>query len=259
MNNLILLVPPAINVVVTGLFAGMVLRQYLRRHRIYQLYWAIALIMAFVATVAYVSMLIVHPTSDAGIILFRTYYILGATLMPAWLGLGSIALIAKGTVTRICLTFLYLMSIAAIILVIIAKVDVSKLSQIAGTPGSGILQPGPWLAATITLNTLGLVAVAGVAVYSGWQQLKRRQSSTASVQTSHLLRANIFILIGTLLDGIAGSLARFLGLQNTFWLIMAVGWIVFFYGVALTSRRPSSTSTTDTQQPKQADAHAVKS
>lgn len=258
MNNLILLIPPAINVVVTGLFAGMVLRQYLRRHHIYQLYWAIALIMAFVATVAYVSMLIVHPTSDAGIILFRTYYILGGTLMPAWLGLGSIALIAKGSATRICLTFLYLMSIAAIILIIIAKIDVTKLSQVAGTPGSGILQPGPWLAATITLNTLGLVAVAGVAIYSGWQ-MKRRQSSTAGVQTSHLLRANIFILIGTLLNGIAGSLARFLGLQNTFWLIMAVGWIVFFYGVALTSRRPSSTSATDTQQPKQADAHAVKS
>ena len=33
------LISSAINVVVTGLFAAVVLRQYLRRHRSYQLYW----------------------------------------------------------------------------------------------------------------------------------------------------------------------------------------------------------------------------
>src|ERR1700730_16255031 len=127
MNNTLLLLPPAINVVVTGMFAGMILRQYLRRQRISQLYWSIALIMAFVATVAYMAMLVVHPTSFAGVILFHTYYILGATLMPAWLGLGSIALISKASVTRICLTLLYLMSIGGIVLILLAKVNMEKL------------------------------------------------------------------------------------------------------------------------------------
>ena len=52
MNNAILMLSPVVNVVVTALFAGIVLRQYLQRHRVYQLYWSIGLVMAFVATLA---------------------------------------------------------------------------------------------------------------------------------------------------------------------------------------------------------------
>jgi urea transporter len=95
---------------------------------------------------------------------------------------------------------------------------------------------------TIILNTLGVVAVGGVAIYSGWK-LVRRQSQVAGLHTANLLRANVLILAGAILNGTAGSFARFLGLQSTFWLIMAVGWIVFFIGVLLTSRRTRSKET----------------
>ena len=103
------LISSSINVVVTGLFAAVVLRQYLRRRRSYQLYWFVGLLMAVVATLAYVFMLRVQPASYNGIILFHTYYILGV-LTPAWLGLGSIALITSRRITTWCLTFLYLLS-----------------------------------------------------------------------------------------------------------------------------------------------------
>src|SRR5579883_695307 len=94
MNDPILFVPPVINVIVTGLFAGVIVRQYVTRRRIYQLYWSIALSMAFLATLAYIGMIAAQPTSGTGVLLFRLYYILGGALMPAWLGLGSIALSA---------------------------------------------------------------------------------------------------------------------------------------------------------------------
>ncbi len=110
-NNTILLFFAIINVVVTGLFAGAVLRQYTRRKRTSQLYWSIALIMAFLATLAYVLMIIVGPTSNLGVALFRVYYIFGAALVPAWLGLGSIALVASARVTRICLILLVVLSL----------------------------------------------------------------------------------------------------------------------------------------------------
>jgi len=84
MNNNILLLFPIINVIVTGLFAGVVLRQYLRRHRVYQLFWAIALFMAFFATLTYVVMILVHPASDIGVLFFRIYYILGVDFCLAW-------------------------------------------------------------------------------------------------------------------------------------------------------------------------------
>lgn len=237
MNNPLALLSPALNVLVTGLFASVVLRQYLRRHRSYQLYWFIGLLMAFIATFAYVFMLRAQPTSYDGLILFHIYYILGV-LTPAWLGLGSVALVSSPRVTSLCLTLLYLLSGLMTALVLLAKIDMQKLSQIVG-PGTGILQPGPWLVAVILANTLGVVAVVGIAAYSGWK-LYRRQSNIAGFHTSNILWANILILVGDLINAAAGTLARALGFESGFWVIMALGWIVFFVGVLLTSRRTST-------------------
>lgn len=231
------LIPPVINLVVIGLFASVVLSQYLRRHRPYQLYWSIALTMAFIATLSYLCMLFAQPTSFVGALLFRFYYILGGALMPAWLGLGSLALVAKRRATLICLTALYLMSALATVLIFFAQIDVAALAKVAGTPGTGILVPGPWLVTIIVLNSLGVVAVVGVAIYSGWKLL-RRQSQTAGFNTFNLVLANVLILVGALTDAAAGTLARFLGVEGLFWAIMAVGWIIFFVGVLYTSKRP---------------------
>ena len=230
MNINIQLLYPVINVIVTGLFAGVVLRQYLQRHRTYQLYWAIALFMAFIATLAYVTMILVQPASNPGVLFFQLYYILGAALMPAWLGLGSIALVASARMTRISLAVLSVLSALAALLIAFAGVDRHQLSQIAGTPGTGILQPGigAWLITIIILNTLGVVAVVGVAIYSAWKVRRRQGSGT-------LLRANLLILAGDLINALAGSTAR-LGVKNVFWLLMALGWTVFFIGVLLASR-----------------------
>lgn len=234
MNTVTLLLYPTANVIVTGLFAGVVLRQYLRRHRTYQLYWTIALCMAFIATLAYVAMILVQPASDLGVLCFKIYYILGAALMPAWLGLGSIALVANARMTRSCLVVLSVLSALAALLIAFAGVDREQLSQIAGTPGTGILQPsvGAWLITIIILNTLGVVAVVGVAIYSAWK-VKRRQGSGT------LLAANLLILAGDLINAFAGTTAR-LGVKNIFWLIMVVGWTVFFIGVLLASRTRNS-------------------
>jgi hypothetical protein len=123
----------------------------------------------------------------------------------------------------------------------------SKLSQIAGTPGTGILEPGAWLITIIILNTLGVLAVVGVALYSGWK-LIRRQSSVAGIQTINLLWANLLILAGDLLNAAAGSLARFFGLQSSFWIIQACGWTVFYVGVLIASRRPYTSKQTSSEK-----------
>src|ERR1017187_6026661 len=145
MNNPILLLYPSINVIVTALFAAVVLHQYLQRHRSYQLFWSIALGMAFLATLAYVLMSDAQPTSSIGIVFFRVYYIFGASLVPAWLGLGSIALVTSTRVTRICLVVLSILSVLDAVLVATATIDMHVLSQVEGTAGGGILRPGAWL------------------------------------------------------------------------------------------------------------------
>ncbi|GCE05710.1 hypothetical protein [Dictyobacter aurantiacus] len=253
MNTFLLLVPPLINVLVTGAFAFVILRQYIGRRRSYQLYWSVSLLMAFIATLAYMAMLLVGPTSVSGTYFFRVYYALGGAIMPSWLGMGSIALISKPRFSRTCVGFLLLLSLIAATFVLDATINMPMLSHIAGTPGTGTLNPGPWLVMTILLNTLGVVAVAGVALISGWKML-RRQASMGGTKTSNILWANIFIFIGAILNGAAGTLARFLGIVSIFWLIMALGWIVLFIGVLLASRRSRQATTV---MPKRTSTHVT--
>lgn len=235
-QNTFLLIFAIINVIVLGIFTGTILRQYLQRRREAQLYWSIALLMAFGATLAYIFLVSGTPTSDMGKFFFRLYYVLGAALTPAWLGLGSVALVTGKRTARTCLFILCLVSLLAVVTISEAPMDLVALAHIAGTPGTGILEPAGWLPTLIVLNTAGVVAIVGVAIYSGWKLL-RRQANVAGVQTKHLLWANVLILSGALCDAAAGTLARLFGFSSGFWLIMALGWIIFYWGVLLTNQR----------------------
>src|SRR5207245_1007635 len=141
-NSAIFILFAIINVVVTGLFAGVALRQYVQRHRVYQLYWSIALTMAFLATLSFVFVVVVGPTTTAGELLFRSYYIFGAALTSAWLGLGSIALVASSRVTRISLLVLGILSVLAIVLISTAGIDIVKLGQVVENAGANFLPSG---------------------------------------------------------------------------------------------------------------------
>lgn len=235
-QNTILFIFALINVIVVGVFAGTILRQYVRRRREAQLYWTIALLMAFGATLAYICMVVSTPASQAGIFFFRLYYVLGAALTPAWLGLGSLALVLGKRLVRTCGFLLIGASLVAIVTISEARIDMTALSKVAGTPGTGVLEPGPWLVTLIILNTLGVVALVGVAGYSGWQLLCH-QASAAGWQPGRLLWANVLILVGALCNGAAGTLARVFGLASSFWLVMALGWIIFYLGVLLIGKR----------------------
>ncbi len=235
-QNAVLFVFALVNVLVVAVFAGTILGQYVRHRREAQLYWTLALLMAFIATLAYILMVASTPTSQMGIFYFRLYYTLGAALTPAWLGLGSLALVLGKRVVRTCCFLLCGASLLAVVTVSEAHINPAALSKIAGTPGTGVLKPGPWLVALIILNTLGVILLIGVAIYSGWKLL-RRQTSVAGFTPGNLLWANVLILVGALFNAAAGTLARAFGLNSSFWLIMALGWIIFYLGVLLTGKR----------------------
>lgn len=235
-QNAFVLTFAIVNVIVVGIFAMTILGQYIRKRREAQLYWTIALGMAFLATLAYMLMVLFTPTSQAGVFWFRLYYTLGAALTPAWLGLGSLALV---TGTRVARTFCFLLggaSLLAVVTVSGATINMHALSEIAGTPGTGILQPGAWLPTLIVLNTLGVVALVAVALISGWR-LWRRRSGRGESGPGFSLLGNVLILAGALCNAAAGTLARAAGLSAGFWLIMALGWLVFYLGVLLIGKR----------------------
>lgn len=208
------------------MFAGMLLWQWAQRRRPYQLIWAVALLMSAAASGAY--LLALPPqSSPAG---FRVYYALGAVLMPAWLGLGSLFLVAPRRVADKCLAALINVGALGAAAVLTTPLDAEALARLNGGPGTGVLESGLWLPITILLNTFGVVAVVGVAIHSG---LRRRDT----------LLANGLIAAGDIVVGIAGSMAR-TGLPQLFWVTMLVGWIGIFAGFLLaqpaTGSRPDS-------------------
>jgi hypothetical protein len=156
---------------------------------------------------------------------FRVYYALGAVLMPAWLGLGSLFLAAPRRVAERTLAAVVNVGALGAAAVVVAPIDIAAFGQLNGGPGAGVLQPGVWLPITILLNTFGVVAVVGVAILSAIR-LVRRQGSR------QLVLANSLIAAGVLIVGIAGSMAR-TGLPELFWLTMLAGWIVIFAGFLL--------------------------
>ncbi len=208
---------------VSAVFAGIVLWQFAQRRRAYQLIWAVALLMSALASGGYV-LALPPQSSDAG---FRIYYALGAVLMPAFLGLGSIFLVAPRRAADATLAALVNVGALGAGAVLTAPLNGQALAQLNGGPGTGVLEPGIWLPITIVLNTFGVVAVVGVAIYSA---IRRRST----------LLANALIAAGDLVIGVAGSMAR-TGLPQLFWVTMLAGWVIIFVGfLAATGSRPDS-------------------
>lgn len=214
--------------VISLVFAATVLQQYLSKRKPHQLVWSVALAMSAAAAAAYVFALPpVH--SQAG---FRAYYWLGALCMPAWLGLGSIYLVAPRKAADRALGFLINASLLGAAAIWAAPVDLPAFSALDGGPGTSVLQPGPWLPLLILLNTLGVAAVVVVAIYSGIRAARRRMPG-------RLLLANACIAAGDLVIGVAGSMAR-VGFPGLFWITMSVGWVIIFAGFLLTLPFPAT-------------------
>jgi len=205
----------------SALFAAVLLGQYIRRRRPYQLIWTLALTMSALASMAYVWAL--PPTSSP--LAFRAYYALGGALMPAWLGLGSVYLVMPQRGAERLAGALTTLSAIAAGAVIAAPLDLAALHGLQGGPGTGILLPGAWLPLTVVLNTLGVAAVVGVAVYSGMLAARRRGDSW-------LLGSNALIAAGDLVVGAAGAMAR-TGRPELFWVTMLAGWAIIFAGFML--------------------------
>jgi hypothetical protein len=212
---------------VSAVFAGMVLQQYVSRHRPHQLVWGIALLMSALGSSAYV--LALPPGGSE--LAFRIYYGLGGMLMPAWLGLGSLFLASSRRVAEGALAFLVNASALGIGALLVATVNQNQLAGLSGGPGTGVIEAGVWLPITIVLNTLGVLAVVGVAAYSGFQAARRNGSRI-------LLTANCLIATGDIIVGIAGSMAR-TGLPQLFWVTMLAGWIIIFAGFLAASQADS--------------------
>lgn len=207
--------------VVTAAMAWTVGRQWRARRRPYQAAWLAALAMAAAAALSYVLFLL----TGRPVLFFRLYYLFGAALNVAFLGLGSLYLALRRSLRPLVLV-LIVGSIVTASAIFAAPVDPLALATATGA-GTNVFGLGPWLPLLILMNVFGTICLVGVALWSAWNTWRSRQ---------HMERAaaNVLIAAGALTIAGAGTAARLAG-AGAFWIIMLVGWLVLYGGFVLTS------------------------
>lgn len=223
---------PLLVTVVAGLFAVRLAQQFVRRRRSYQLIWTFSLVCGALAGASFLLFLV----SGRQAAWFRAYYIFGALLMAAYLGMGSIALLAPRRWSNLALLVLLPLSVVGALLVAAAPLNPVALRSPNIEAGTNAIS-GPAIAFVAGFNTFGAVAVIGGAVYSALRVLR----GSGPVR---LLASNGLIALGTILASLAGTLARLTGAGSAFWVLLAIGLGVLFVGFHLASlpRRPHHVS-----------------
>ncbi len=212
---------PLAMTVVVGALAAVLLRQYRDRKRPYQLAWAISLATGTAAGIFY---LVCMATSGSELA-FRFYYICGALLIAPLLGLGSMVLLGRRTLLRVYGLVVAVGGVLGIIGIATAPLDRAQLAALSGSPGTTMITGVLPLVAIIVLNSLGTIAVIGVALSSAVGAARR-------LAPAIFVWGNVLIAVGTLIIAAAGSMAR-LGHGAGFWGTMLVGWVGIYVGVAV--------------------------
>ncbi len=213
MNTLL----PLLSTVVTFVFAIVVLDQYLARRKPYQLVWALGFTAYFLGT----AMEFIVGTVGIGPYSYRVWYLCGAILTAAYLGMGTVYLLFPGKGARITMAVLVLASLFALYKVAASPVDISAV----GIPMSGAGFPsgtaGPRLL-TPFFNVFGTVTLVGGALYSAWSFWRRRIYP-------HRVLSNILIALGALMPVFGGSMAR-AGDASYLYLSELLGVVIIFIG-----------------------------
>jgi hypothetical protein len=212
-------VMPLLASLVSLIFAIAVFDQYLARRRPYQLVWSLGLLMYSVATGCEYWV----EAFGLSALPYRLWYLFGAVFVAAYLGAGTIYLLASRRAAHIVMVILSLASVFAAYKVFASPLDLSLLSP--GETLSGEAFPsglaGPRLL-TPFFNIFGTLALVGGAFYSAWVFWRRRIMP-------HRVVSNVLIAVGALFPVTAGSFARF-GRPEFLYLFELLGIIIIFIG-----------------------------
>ncbi len=205
---------PLISATISFIFALTVLDQFFARRKPYQLIWATGLFMYFLST----GTEFWTGTWGLNVTVYRLWYLFGAILVAAYLGMGTIYLLAPRRVAHVTMGILLLASLYAAFRVFTASIDLTILNQL-----SGIAMPQGVRLMTPFFNTFGTVALVGGAIYSAWVFWRRRLMP-------HRVVSNILIAVGAILPAFGGIHIRLGGTIPLFYLFELLGIILIFTG-----------------------------
>lgn len=242
MSLILSLVTTAIGLV----FAAVVYRQYIDRWRPYQLVWSIALLIFALGTFCQ----FVAERNGWTPIVYRVWYYSGAMLAAAYLGQGTVYLMASRRVAHTTMAILGAVSSAGLVLVALLPVRLDQAITPAGVTGNGF--PPELLALLIPLNTYGTVALVGGALLSLYRYWRRGTMGRRALGT-------LLIAVGGLTVALGGTANRF-GIPGLLYVTEMIGLAFVFVGYLQTvaqrtiaaSERPTLTPLADPPRPSSA-------
>jgi hypothetical protein len=212
---------PLVTCIVSFIFAITVLDQFFARRKAYQLLWAIGLLMYAISTFTEFWWNICGHVD----IMYRIWYLVGAILVAAYLGQGTLYLLVRRRNAHIIMILLTLATIFTAIRVFAISIDISGLTKLTGI---GIMPTDIRAVITPIFNTFGTLALVGGAIYSAFIFWRKRI-------LPHRVTANILIAIGALLPAFGGIHLSVNGNLDLFFLLELAGVIIMFIGFLRTN------------------------
>jgi hypothetical protein len=221
-----------LSTIVSFFFAAAVFNRYRQRGGLHLLFWTIGLVLYGLGTLTEVVMLF---TFNA--LALKVWYLSGAMLTAAWLGQGSVnLLVRKRGTARVLNISLFIVSLAALLLIFFAPITAAAASFNPGDPVSSqykeiLVRSGLITFLTILLNLYGTVTLVGGATYSAFLFWRKK------VLLNRML-GNILIAAGALMPAMGGSFLK-AGLPDWLYLSEFLGVIVMYVGfVQATAPQP---------------------
>ncbi|MFV1948823.1 MAG: hypothetical protein ACC633_02695 [Anaerolineales bacterium] len=202
-------------------FAVVILRRYWERKGLHLLLWGIGMIFYGIGgfSEGYYGAFGWNST------VFRMWYLFGAILVAAWLGQGTVYLLAKKSWAHGLMVILILGSIYGAYKVFGAELDptlmISSLHTGSEMSGHAIVTPGV-RSLTPFFNLYGTVALVGGAAYSAWIFWRKRVLLHRSI-------GNILIAVGAMLPAFGGTFSR-MGFSGALYITEFLGAILLFVG-----------------------------
>ncbi|MBX6772265.1 MAG: hypothetical protein IRY83_11110 [Chloroflexi bacterium] len=207
-------------------FAVMVLQQYARRRRPYQAVWGGALLLFGAGTGCQLAAELVGWTA----LLYRIWYLTGAMLGAAYLGQGTVYLLAPRHAADLSCAVLVAASLVGLVLIAALPVDLARAIAGGAVTGNGF---SPFLLILlIPLNTYGTLALVGGALWSAYRGRGSRTMRRRTVGT-------FLIAVGGLTVALGGTANR-LGWPGLLYLSELIGIALIFLGYLQTTVPPAA-------------------
>jgi len=223
---------PYLSTIVTFVFAIAVYNRYRQRGGMHLLLWAFGLLLYGIGTLSEVILGLTFS-----VFALKVWYLTGAMLTAAWLGMGTVHLLIRKGNTAMLLTWVLAgISVLAFILVMMAPVTSTAydVTRPVSEQYKEIFTRNGWIILlTILLNIYGTLTLVGGAIYSAYLFWRKK------ILVNRMF-GNILIAVGALSPAMGGSLLR-AGLTDMLYLSELIGAILMFIGFLMaTSSAPAT-------------------